>query len=297
MNRFAFIVLLLPPVLSLAQPTARIDSLPPKGILLDQGWKWLAGDNPAWANPAFDDRRWASIDPTKDIMDLPQVRQAGVSWLRIHLTIHPSVLTESLALLVDQTGASEIYLNGRLLYQFGQIGRDGRAIQTYNPRGIPMSFPVRGDSRQTLAVRFAYANDLMYTTSFITNNPLLRIQINDFTQAVRYYHIHQLSGAPLDYAKFGVFFILAILHLALYVYYPIQRANLYFSLFSLCSMLTYFLQTQVGPQSEETLQAIVITIGLLTNLFHLLQLAALYSLFNRPFGWLYRILTDRKSVV
>lgn len=50
-----------------------IDSLPPQGILLDKGWKWHAGDHPDWAKPNFDDSAWESIDPTKDIMDLPQL--------------------------------------------------------------------------------------------------------------------------------------------------------------------------------------------------------------------------------
>jgi len=50
----------------------RIDSLPPQGVWLNKGWKWQAGDNTEWAKPEFDDSQWAAIDPTKDIMDLPQ---------------------------------------------------------------------------------------------------------------------------------------------------------------------------------------------------------------------------------
>ncbi len=263
-----------------------IDSLPPQGVLLNQGWKWHAGDNPNWANPTFDDRSWQAIDPTKDIMELPGVRQAGVGWFRLHLVIKPSLLTGSLACLISQTGASEVYLNGRLVQRFGQIDRFGKAIQTYNPRGVPVSLSSDGDSLQTLAVRFAYVNDLFYTTEFIGENPLLQVWLNNVTQAVRFYQFH-LSGLPLDYAKSGIFFILAILHLAFYLYYPVQRANLYFSLFSLCCMVTYFLQTQLGAQSVESLQGILITIAILTNLFHLLQLNALYSLFKRPFGLSY----------
>ena len=250
----------------LAQSVVRVDILPPQGLSLDKGWMWHAGDNPDWAKPAFDDSQWETIDPTKDIMALPAVRRAGTGWFRLHLVISPSVLTEPLALLLAQTGASDVYVNGRLLYHFGQIDTNGQTTRTYNPRGTPVSFSTRGDSRQTLVIRFACANNLLYTTSFIVNNPVFQAQLNGVTNAVRYHHVYHLSGLPLDYAKFGIFFILTILHLALYLYYPIQRANLYFSLFSLGSMVTYFLQTQVGPHPVATLEGIAITIGILTNL-------------------------------
>ena len=267
-----------------------IDSLPPQGVLLNQGWRWHPGDNPNWVNPSFDDRLWQAIDPTKDIMDLPAVRQAGVGWFRVQLVIKPTVLTESLAFLIHQTGASEVYLNGRLMHRFGQIDRFGHPVQTYNPRGVPVSLSVSSDSLQTLAVRFAYDKELLYTTEFIGKNALFQARINTVTNAVRFYRIYSLSILPLDFAKTGIFFILAILHLAFYLYYPVQRANLYFTLFSLCSMVTYYLQTQLGAQSVDSLQGRLIAIAVLTNLFHLLQLNALYSLFKRPLGVAYWLL-------
>lgn len=289
MSRFLVLFLLLP-VLALAQRTVRIERMPPQGILLDRGWKWHAGDDADWAKTQFNDRHWKTIDPTKDIMDLPEVQRAGIGWFRMRLSIPPSVRSESLALLVEQTGASEVYLNGRLLHQFGRISANGRAIQTYDPRGQPVSFSVGTDSLQTLAIRFAFANDLPYTVSFArqNRNPLLRVTLNGVTNAVRYDQAFRLSGLPLDYLKIGIYFILTILHLALYAYYPLQRANFYFFLYALCCLLTYGLQTQsVGLHSVETLQLTRIAIGIFTTLFQLLQLRALYSLFKRPLGTTY----------
>ena len=51
--------------------------LPTQGILLDKGWKWQGGDNPNFAKVDFDDSKWESIDPTKDIFDLPQIPKTG----------------------------------------------------------------------------------------------------------------------------------------------------------------------------------------------------------------------------
>ena len=61
-----FIVyLLLFPLLAFAQKREvfRIDSLPKAGILLNQGWKWHAGDNPEWAKAEFDDAGWKLMSP------------------------------------------------------------------------------------------------------------------------------------------------------------------------------------------------------------------------------------------
>ncbi len=66
----------------------RIDSLPTEGVLLNKGWKFHAGDNPDWAKADFDDSGWESIDPSKDIMDLPQLLKTDIGWLhykRIYL--------------------------------------------------------------------------------------------------------------------------------------------------------------------------------------------------------------------
>ena len=88
-NLLTFILLTSISLGSWAQKEAfRIDSIPTKGILLDKGWKWHAGDNPDFAKPDFDDSKWESIDPTKDIMELPQIPRNGqISWLRLKFKI------------------------------------------------------------------------------------------------------------------------------------------------------------------------------------------------------------------
>src|SRR4051812_20094526 len=94
-----------------------IHKIPPEGILLDKGWKFHAGDNPGYAKPDFDDKGWQSINPTLDIRDsLPQIPKSGICWFRLHLSFDSSLLKNQLALVIIQSGASEIYLNGQLLH-------------------------------------------------------------------------------------------------------------------------------------------------------------------------------------
>ncbi|MFN8347770.1 MAG: hypothetical protein U0X91_22385 [Spirosomataceae bacterium] len=107
MKSMLLCLLLLP--LGLYAQVVRIDSLPPQGFLLDKGWTWHAGDNPDFAKADFDDSKWESIDPTKDIHDIPPFAKTGIGWLRLKLSLSNDLQKEQFALLIKQYIASEIY--------------------------------------------------------------------------------------------------------------------------------------------------------------------------------------------
>ncbi len=112
--RNLFTIFIFLPLTFFAQQTAifKIDSLPTTGVLLDKNWKYHAGDNPDFAKPEFDDSAWENIDPTRDIFDLPQIYKTGqIVWLRLRLSIDSSI-NYPLALMIEQSGASAIFLNG-----------------------------------------------------------------------------------------------------------------------------------------------------------------------------------------
>ncbi len=113
---------LLATTLCRGQSEVYFQFVPPPGERLETGWKWQAGDNPDWAKPNLDDARWAPIDPSQDIMDLPQLWQTRVGWLRLRFAVDSLMARKALALLVQQMGASEIYLNGQLIGKFGDFG-------------------------------------------------------------------------------------------------------------------------------------------------------------------------------
>ena len=94
----------------------QIDHLSSDGILLDRGWKFQVGDDPAYANAHHDDKAWKTINPALDIYDLPQIPRSGIVWFRLHLSID-SALDNQLVLIIQQSGASEIYLDGELIHQ------------------------------------------------------------------------------------------------------------------------------------------------------------------------------------
>jgi Histidine kinase-, DNA gyrase B-, and HSP90-like ATPase len=129
------------------QEVFKIDSLSKQGVLLDKGWKWLAWDNPDFAKADFDDSAWESIEPMKDIMDLPQIWKTEIVWFRLRFNADSSLVNKSLVMQVNQTGASEIFLNGQFIGKFGEIDTKAHQIQASTPIygsfiGLPKYQPI-----------------------------------------------------------------------------------------------------------------------------------------------------------
>ncbi len=94
----------------------QMGSLPTEGVLLDKGWKFYAGDN-----PDFDDSAWGNIDPTQDVMDLTQIQDGKVKWMRLRIKIDSSILPMQMALHIHQALASQVYINGKEIGHYGTI--------------------------------------------------------------------------------------------------------------------------------------------------------------------------------
>ena len=218
-----------------------VDRLPEEGMLLDKGWKFLAGDDPAYANSEYDDGAWETINPTLDIYDLPQIPKSGIVWFRLHLLIDSS-LNNQLVLIIQQSGASEIYLDGQLIHRFGVLSSNPANVKAYDPLWKPVSFPIKKNTIQVLAVRFARQPHIRYTTMYETNNHALWIQIKDVESAVSFYHQQASRFTWFHIIIVGVCFLFCVLHFAFYLFYPSQKANFYFAMFALFYVTAILLQ-------------------------------------------------------
>ena len=221
--------------------TFHLGKFPPDGVLLDRDWKFHAGDNPEWAAPGFDDRAWQSIDPTLEIRDIKQLQQAGYGWFRLTLIIDDSnILKRQPVLLINQAGASEIYLNGKLINRFGDFSTDPNKVRAYDPLGHPFSFPLGKNTKQVLAIRYAIQPNLLYNTALTRKNTGLIIRVNNLEPSVDNYQIEVTRLTASSIFRVGAFLILAILHFAFFLFYPVQKANLYFCLFALFVLISEF---------------------------------------------------------
>ncbi len=265
-----------------------ISELPPNGVLLDKNWKWQAGDNPQWAKLEFDDRRWQAIDPTNDIMELPQLHQAAIGWLRLRFSLADS-LNSQLALMIWQSGATEVYLDGTLIHRLGKLSSDPRQIKALNPDGKPVSFPISQSTQHLLAVRYALQPDLSYPQKFNYESRGFKAIINTLERSIDQYG--QSKDFEGDSFRLGVFFIMGILSLAIYLFYPVQKANLYFSAYAFLQAIGWFIllytlhHDEVEPQY--LLHNILLISGIIADFF---MLWAIYTLLAQPKGWSFKLL-------
>ncbi len=258
-----------------------IDSLPPQGLLLDKGWLWHTGDNSDWAKPSFNDRAWRSIDPTEDYYFLPEVRENGLGWFRLRLIVDSALVNEPLVLTINQMGASEIFLNGKQIYRFGQVSSDQHKVIAYDPLRQPLALPISAGTEQVLAVRFAFKKSLPVFRYNYRPNPLLIIRLNKTNQETADFFAKRLKPLLLDFIKIGFFLLLTILHLGLYWNSPKRKANLYFLLVASSILFTRILYViALTTTSVELRMYLLATIKSIYCFPTLFSLAANYALFN-----------------
>jgi hypothetical protein len=79
-----------------------------------------AGDDPAYAEPGFDDSRWLPVNADSRLADYFPQNHPPIVWRRIHIKVDPN--QRQLALQAYSIArAFEVYVNGQKLIQSGQV--------------------------------------------------------------------------------------------------------------------------------------------------------------------------------
>ena len=261
-----------------------VAQLPADGLLLTDGWRFRPGDNPHGANPQLDDRQWNSIDPTKDIRDLPPLQRAGIGWLRLHLTTGDRLpLT---MLYAFQSVASEVYLDGQLLYRFGTVSANPDLVRAYNPYAA-FSLPLRPNSQHVLAVRFACEPGLDYTRTYLRwDAAAVQFRLISTTNIPAVSPL-SMQAFYLDSVKVGIALILFILHLSLFFAYRTQRANGYAAAMYLVLSLAFVAKTLTNFAHSMDLRMVLHYVSLIDAGVPCIAILTFYSLFNFRRGWFF----------
>ena len=249
------------------------------------------GDDPKWAKMEYDDSRWKTIDPTQDFKNIPELWESRTVWFRLKFTIDSSFTEKTLACIVAQTGASEIFLNGKIIGSFGKIaGQNGRVL-AFTPRnGTALGLPLHQAGAQVLAVRFAVQKKLPYIVFADRPNVALSLHLIEVKNLGRYL-LNDLTPY-FEFGRFGLYLIMAVIHFALFRFNKKEKANLYFFLFALVNLFSLFFISMVYRHVDLAstkmffLSTVAITYGL--SLFFFLQGA--YAIFNTKKGLIYWIL-------
>ncbi|MEZ4910328.1 MAG: ATP-binding protein [Saprospiraceae bacterium] len=204
-----------------------IDSIPQRGILLNSGWAYRDGDDEAWSYTDESDNGWTSIDPTKEIYDLPELFNSKVRWLKLDFQINKK-LPKALGLAVSQASASQIYLNGKMIHEFGRFSTDPSKVIAWDPLQSLIYLPADSIGRYRLSVRYILQPNIRYTEIFgLTKNRLFKATLYDLIPAQHAQMNFKVYYTGIDIFILGLMFILFFLHLAFYIF---QKKNKLFLL-------------------------------------------------------------------
>ncbi|EAZ82015.2 sensor histidine kinase [Algoriphagus machipongonensis] len=88
------------------------------------------GNNPAWADPDFDDSNWKDFNPTQLSPELEDASGRNEGWFRIKFQLDESFENIPLAISRELWAATDVYLDGKLIHSFGETELPYKA---YNP--------------------------------------------------------------------------------------------------------------------------------------------------------------------
>ncbi|RYY20350.1 MAG: membrane protein, partial [Chitinophagaceae bacterium] len=252
--RFLFLILFLLSSLTIAArsvpeiPVFTADSL--GRTKLDHFWKYASGDDTNRARKDYDDSGWQNMYTGLDMSDslFRSVFKDGIGWFRMRFVIDSTLVNTPLAISVFHYGASEVYLDGRLLELFGTIKGPDSTIYL-NPKNFPIAFVVSETGEHVLAVRYAnYAaldNYEKYTAEAGGFYMSIGKANNLFSH--KYFQLRNISMVLL--ILFAIFLAIFMIHMIMYLFNREDKSNLYFSLFSL-SIALGFLFPYVGTVSQ-----------------------------------------------
>lgn len=192
-------------------------------------WKYHPGDDVAWAAPEFDDRNWeAAFTPLRPDK-MPAGGWPAIGWFRLRVRTDSTLWNRPLALICKQFGASEIYLDGQLLYRFGHLGTAAREEETtidLNPRMLTLS-PA---PEHLIAVR--HANLSAAQLGRRGEKVGLAIWLGTLESAVAS-RIDEVSRHRVLQLFFtGILSAFSLIHLLMFSFYPTLKRNLYFGIFT-----------------------------------------------------------------
>jgi serine phosphatase RsbU (regulator of sigma subunit) len=217
-------------------------------------WKYQPGDDPQFADPQFDDRAWETLNGTAITLDrIPKSGWRGLGWFRLRLKADPALAQQPLALVMVHYGASEVYLDGKLVQRFGAVGTTPDTEVAYNPNTLPINIVLDARGEHVLAVRHSCVEmrDLSggwgkwfarqsfrpvvsaYTNRTTNYGAGFGIRVVEAGQASDEQMARRENGG-LYLLNIGLLLAIGLLHLLLFWFYPRQRANLFFGLFA-CS--------------------------------------------------------------
>jgi len=290
MRRFALLALAAFATLPLAPAQTfsfQSDRMPV--VELSGNFRFHTGDDPAWAQPGFDDSGWKLLRSDEPWNVQGYKDYSGMAWYRFQVILpakHPPLALYAPELLTSY----QVYANGRMIHQFGGMPPHAKTDLPL-AQLIPIPDALLTPSQPlTIAIRVWH---WPYWAMSMGGGPQQgeAIQIGTVAALDAFSELHYLQRFRAAAAT-GVLVLIGVLAglagIALFLLGPGEREYLWFGAFELLTAANYAIVVwqmfqAVGMMGNFALQGCA---GLLSNLC---LLAFLFILLRQRRGWLYWI--------
>jgi serine phosphatase RsbU (regulator of sigma subunit) len=240
------------------------------------GWSYHPGDDPAWADPALDDSDWPLVSSYLRDPDSMPGGWPGIGWFRRQVVLAEGLPLTALAVRVEQAGAAEVYLDGRLVVSFGTVSANREEEQPFYPNHFD-GLVLEPGVTHVLAVRYSNVNDNV----IYGNVRGFQVNLRGVAGAAKAYLGWTLMVTVIPMAFFGAFAALALLHLLLFLFHPQSRENLYFTIFiaTVAGSWALGVKLSLTPDTMGAVEVRLLIAALVASI--LTGLAVVHGLFRR----------------
>jgi adenylate cyclase len=210
-----------------------------KGVSFSNNWLFNNIDDSLWSKPLpFDTalKQLRSFENDESIDSLFfKAGFTGIGWFQQEFMIDSSLIMVPLSLVIEGSGAFDVYIDGEMVHQFGT--KDATGAQYYlNPRLFPVIFMSAESGKHLIAVRYENLQ-----TGALNNDQgvgfYLSLRLAD--DAITLYRNKALLSGTIICGIAIAFATLAFIHFMIFLFYKQAISNLYFGLFNLSMVILF----------------------------------------------------------
>ncbi|CAN5413277.1 hypothetical protein BH10BAC2_BH10BAC2_42350 [soil metagenome] len=269
-------------------------------------WKYHPGDDIRWKEPSYSDSGWALFRTDFKLDSISEEVWQGIGWFRLKLSIDSSLYNKMLALVITHYGASEIYLDGKLVNKYGVPGNNPESEKTLRPLFLhPILLSLDDKAEHLLAVRYSFQNahrlfskygSLLWSINDQYGSAGFVVHFADTHEAVNLFNDSLKGNLFCAIITFCTLFLIGCYHLFLFLFYSRDHSNFYILLFNF-TLAFHSLFKFLPSYTHLDLEKMILINGvevILSSLWIPVTMLAYYSIFHSKlpkYVWLYLIVT------
>jgi len=269
------------------QTISPLGPIPENGSILSKHWKGQSGDNPAWASPTFNDQQWKPVDLTNSIHAFPELRKAQIGWFRRPVRINADLVNKPLCFYIRQTGASEIFLDGKPLDTLGVVSSSS-ATEITHTRAKIIAFSLPDTNLHSIAVRFSFTKGNFYYPG--SGKDIFNLKVFNLHEVGTSIQQAARRNSGIPFFSIGLFLVFGILHFAFYTINRSTKVSLWLGVTMLIFAIAFFSQSQEDYRQHVSGQQINELITLITFYLGVLLInVSLYYYLKQPFKYFFYV--------